>query len=172
MDAERKLPQWISEHIPSELANSTLFRFNVIVDRDKATRDNKFVAVDLLPDLDLDYHLLEQQMEQLPGQYAYWAVLYSQVRYMVAVQDRVAKAVRGVAMEEIKNREQREGVKLSVDQVKQFTEANKRVQEAELELAKRQLAAGKLFHMVEAMRLKADLARSLAGFKRQEFSNS
>jgi hypothetical protein len=37
-----------------------------------------------------------------------------------------------------------------------------------MEYQRSQMQAGKLYHMLEALKMKAELARSLAGFKRNE----
>lgn len=199
-----KNPDWISEYIPKELAESSLFRFEVqlqaiigMVCRDcgheydhvvkKCTVDlgdghicsctkfrpiPKTVTVDLLPDLDLDYEILEDQMQNLPSQYAFWSAVYSETRLRVATEERKLKATRGVLTETVQRRAADEKIRLTADQVKVVVEAEESLAEADRRLQRAQMQCGKLFHMMEALKMKSELARSLAGFKRQEHERS
>ena len=56
----------------------------------------------------------------------------------------------------------------SVEQVKSIAEKDKELQKLDVKLALIQKHVGKMWHMVEALKLKAEVLRSLAGFKRQE----
>lgn len=164
----RKLPHWINENIPRELVDdTTLFRFKV-----PSTSAGKYVEVDILPMLDLDYEILEEQMQAIPAQYAFYSVFYSELRLMVARAERNLKARRGAATEFIINEAREKGTKISADSIKQIVEADEKLRLADDRLQKIQMLCGKLYHMLEALKMKAELARSLAGFKRQEQDRS
>lgn len=164
----KKLPQWIEENVPKELvSDSTLFKFKVPL---PATGTK--VEVDILYDLDLDYEILEEQMQDLPAQYAFYATFYSELRMMVARAERNLKARRGEAIRFITDQATERRTKLSVDSIKQIVEADAKLGVADDRLAKAQMLAGKMYHMLEALKMKAELARSLAGFKRQEQDKS
>lgn len=175
---DKKVPTWIQEHMPAELADSTLFRFmvqlQVIESRDEITgkATYKTLEVDMLPNLDLDYEMLEYQMAQIPAQYAFWASIYSELKLGVAIAERKLKARKGKVIERITSEANSSKIRLTADQVKAIAEADTDIRDAELKYEKAQMHCGKVYHMIEAIKLKAELARSLAGFKRQEQERS
>jgi len=170
-------PEWINENLPAELADSTLFKFQVqlqvveAIDADGRSIFKK-IDVDMLSDLDLNYDILELQMERIPAQYAFWAAIYSELKLAVAVADRKLKARKGKVVERITSECQAAKVRLTADQIKSIAEADSSLIEAELKFERAQMVCGKVYHMIEAMKLKAELARSLAGFKRKEQERS
>lgn len=171
--AKRVIPEWIQEHLPAELVDSTLFRFEVqlqvIESRDDSGKPKyKSLTVDMLPDLELDYENLESQMTTLPSQYIFWSSIYSELRLGVSVADRKLKARKGKVIDRIISEAALARVKLTSDQVKAIAEADSDLKEAELRYERAQMYCGKVYHMVEAIKMKMDLARSLAGFKRAE----
>lgn len=192
-----KLPAWINEYIPRELVESTLFKFKIklqtidyyrCVNCEHKTERQlhqcpdcgktvfravpRRLEVDMLPTLDLDYDLLENQMQDLPAQYAYWAAAYSEARLQVAIDERRMKAAKGRIIEKIQDEAKRKNIRLSVEQVKAVVEADDEIKKDDMRLATSQMQCGKLFHMMEALKMKAELGRSLAGFKRQELDRS
>lgn len=201
---ESRTPHWISEHIPKELVDSTLFQFNIelqtvvafVCDGCKTrytkrvpyctyvgddnimcsskhfTREHKKARINMVPDLDLDYDILELQMQDLPSQYAFYASIYSEARLKVALEERKLKAIRGALIYEIQKRAAAENVRLTDNQIKNTVEAEKGIEDADKRLQLAQMQCGKLYHIMEALKMKAELARSLAGFKRQEQERS
>lgn len=173
--AERKLPSWIEENVicvSPELANTTLFKFNVTLqvrepDGNGKTKP-KTITVDLLPDLDLDYEILEQQIQDIPSQYAFWSTVFSEVKMGVAVAERQYKMRLGEAMEAVTDRYAQNGLKPTAEVIKRIVEKDADLVKADIELQRAQMKAGKLYHMLEALKLKAELARTLAGFKKNE----
>lgn len=206
MSEDRRLPNWIGEYLPKELAESTLFRFNIelqtvrafvcedcgakytkqtkvciAIDNDEeqtqcgSTRfrkEHKKVTVDMLPDLDLDYDILEETMQDIPAQYAFYSMVYSEARMKVALEERRLKAVRGTITRRIQTEASGEKVRLTGEQVKTVVESEKGIVDADHRLQLAQMQCGKLYHMLEALKMKSELARSLAGFKRQEQDKS
>jgi len=139
---------------------------------EKFKREFKKATVDLLPDLDLDYDILEQSMQDIPAQYAFYSMVYSEARMKVAIEERRLKAIRGTITRRIQTEASTENVKLTADQVKNVIEASDDMINADTKLQLAQMQCGKLYHMLEALKMKAELARSLAGFKRQEQDKS
>jgi hypothetical protein len=187
-------PKWISEHLPKELVESPVFRFRVplqVLDYYYCSDcGNKFarkqececggtikqrmkeVEVDITPDLDLDYDMLEEQMQDLPAQYSFWAAVYSEARCRAALVERRMKAARGEAINLVQRRAAKDKIRFTNEQVKSVVEAETVVKKADVALQEIQMKTGKLYHMLEAIKMKAELARSLAGFKRQEQERS
>lgn len=190
------VPSWISEYVPQELVDSTLFRFDIqlqviesIICKSckakyttpqtqcscggvKFERSYKHITVDILPDLDLDYERLPQQMQQIPAMYAFWSTVYSEAKLRVSVEERRMKAIRGKLTTTIQNDLKAQGLKLTVEQVKAVIEADDELVKADMKLQQAQMQCGKLWHMLQALEMKADIARSLLGLKRQEFDRS
>lgn len=173
-----RLPKWIDENLPTELATSTLFKFNVKLQAtewdpdDPNRRRRKEIEVDILPDLDLDLDIIESQMADLPAQYSFWAAVYSEVRLGVAVAERKLKARKAEVTKLINEEYRKEGLKPpAADVLKTVVEADKRLNEAEMAFQHAQMQAGKLYHMIEALKMKAELARSLLGLKKQDRDN-
>jgi len=169
----RKLPTWIEENLPPELATSTLFKFMVRLQATDQAARRRVIEVDILPDLDLDYDILEEQMTAIPAQYAFWAAVYSEVRLGVAVAERKLKARRAEVTRIITDEYRKEGLRApAADVLKTVVEADKRLNEAEMNFQHAQMQSGKIWHMLEAMKMKAELSRSLLGLKKQERDNS
>ena len=173
---DTKLPKWVEENIASispELLNSTLFKFKaklqVITDKDENSKPiYKEIEVNLLPDLDLDYEMLEDQMQDIPAQYAFWSTVYSEVRMSVAVAERKLKMRYGQAYEKVQKEFEANKIKPTIEVIKRIVEKDSEIVKTDIEYQKLQMQAGKLYHMLEALKMKSELARSLAGFKRNE----
>lgn len=164
------------ENLPKELIESTLFRFDIMLQVNETDENGvtkkKTITVDILPDLKLDYEELEEQMMRLPAQYAFWAAIYSEVRNSVELMERAVKVRRGVAIGQLLRSGREDNIKLTTDQVKQVLESDEQLVKLDEKLQKLQMQNGKLYHMMEALKMKAELSRSLAGFKRQEQSQN
>ena len=170
-------PEWISENLPPELADSTLFKFivqlQVVESKDESGKAIfKKIEVDMLPDLDIDYECLELQMAKIPAQYAFWAAVYSELKMAVSVAERKLKARKGKVIERITTECAESKIRLTADQIKSIAEADQGLIESEMKYERAQMVCGKTYHMIEALKLKAELARSLAGFKKQEQERS
>lgn len=156
-------PSWITEHIPPELANSTLFRFDVRLP------DGSAIGIDLLQDIDVDYELLEQQLEDTPSQYVWYAAVLAELKAQVQILERKCKARRGSLTESAVNVARDAGIRSpAADVVKVMIESDVMLNKMEAQLANAQKHVNKIHHMVEALRMKSEHLRSLAGFKRQE----
>lgn len=170
---EDNVPAWFRENVSADLSDSTLFRFQVKLLAQNDDGSAKKIMVDILPDLNLDLENLIEQMEVLPAQYAFWAAVYSEAKMACALAERELKTRRGKITELITEQSREAGgLKLSVETIKTIVESNEELVRADALLQKANMKAGKLYNMMEALKMKAELARSLAGFKRQEMSNS
>ena len=168
-----KLPEWIKQYVPEELAQSSLFRFDTLLQVEETGPDGKQrkkrITVDLLPDLDLDYEILETQLQNLPAQYAFFAAVYSEVRMNSELVERALKAKKGNIVKMMVSEAGREKIRFTADQIKIVLESDEGLMRLDEQYQKLQMQAGKLYHMLEALKMKSELARSLAGFKRKEY---
>ena len=165
-------PTWIDANIPEELVTSTLFRFKITLQVPDPTVDDpkrkKQILVDILPDLDIDMEIIEEQMQDIPSQYAFWASVYSELRLAVAVAERKLKIRKGEAVDLIIKDMTANKTKISVEQQKSIVELDKKLIDADLRLARAQMTTGKVWHMVKALEMKHEVCRSLIGLKKSE----
>lgn len=194
------------DNVPEEIANSTIFKFNVIL------QNGTTVKVDLSSDLDIDYENLEHILETVPAQYMYWAAIYSEVKHLVNfLEQRVTKRKSWLIKSTV-DRAKKEGLRLTDKQIQaivevdevdvneitakcieennkkdkplSYVELQKQIEDEvnriknntlpylEAQLLIAQKNAGKLYNVVQAMQMKSENCRSLAGFKRQEKEQS
>lgn len=161
-DFDPTRPTWISKHVPAEIVKSGLFVFKVKM------VDGTTVKVDMTNDIEIDYERLEEQMDQVPGQYVWWAGIYSEAKAMVTLLERRIKIRRGVLVEEALKEARESQVRLTDKQAEKVVETDDKLNKWEVQLAVLQKNTGKLWHMLKAIEMKAELLRSRSGFKRQE----
>ena len=168
-----ELPKWMNENLPEELLGTGLFVFQVNLRvKDPKTGKPRVIKLDMLPDLMCERETIEFQMEDIPAQYAFWAAVYSELRMTVSVLERAVKIRKGQAIEEVQRRARDENIKFTGDQVKIVVEADGELKKLDQGLATVQMHTGKVYHMMEALRMKAELTRSLLAMKRQEHDKS
>ena len=73
-----RIPAWFAAHIPDEVQNSTLFKFDIILGQKKIT-------VDLRSDLDIDYNIIQQELENSVPIFTYWAALHAEVKQQIMI---------------------------------------------------------------------------------------
>lgn len=157
-------PKWFDDYIPSEVSNSTLFKFMVEIGKDRK------IEVDMRADLEIDYQIIQQQLEDAPSEFAYWAAIYSELKMNVAKLERQIKARRGELTDRAIKAAMDASIKLTDKQIQAMIESDNGLNVLEAKLMLAQKHAGKMYFMVEAIRMKSDNIRSLAGFARNEQS--
>lgn len=163
---KKKRPKWVQNNVSAALADSKIFVFEV-------TFPNKLVeTIDLFGDLDIDYDQLEDHLEEIPAQYMFWAAAYSELKTRVTVLEAKLGLRRAVLTRETLEQFKSRGVKLTDKQLTLLLDKDKQLNRIEMELAIAQKNAGKVYHMVEAIRMRSEHCRSLAGFKRQDKEQS
>ena len=161
----KTLPKWFTEYVPEEVANSSLFKFTVII-------GNKKVEVDMCADLGVDYQILQQQLEDTPSEFAYWAAIFSELKMQVNKVERQIKVRRGKLVDKTIREAMEASVKITDKQVQAIIEADNDLTELEARLMILQKHTGKMGFMIDAIRMKSDNLRSLAGFARIEMQNA
>jgi len=163
----------MDENLPEELLGTGLFAFKVNLRvKDPNTGLPRVIALDMLPDLMCDREMIEFQMEDIPAAYAFWSAVYSELRMNVSVLERAVKIRKGQAVKEVQESAREENIRFTGDQVKIVMEADPELGKLDQGLAKVQMHTGKVYHMMEALKMKAELARSLLATKRQEYDKS
>jgi hypothetical protein len=165
-DTKNGMPKWFQDHVPSELADSSLFKFSIKL------QNGSVVEINLVDDIDINFDILEEQHEQIPAQYIYWAAIYSELRCATAIQELKMKSRRNSVVRKVVAEFKAQGTKLTDKQLNGLIEGDNDLVKNEAELAILQRNCGKVYHMVEAIKLRSEHCRSLAGFKRQEKEQS
>jgi hypothetical protein len=160
------MTDWFAKHIPEDIANRII---KIKVD----LGGGRIVEEDFRPHLVFDYETLEEEMETTPQMFAYWAMVYSESKAEVAKLDRIAKRRRAQITDTILQ-EAKEGnmPKVSREVFKDLVEKDPELLAIEAKLILANRTMGKLWNIVDAMKMKAEMLRSLAGFKRQEMQSS
>ena len=161
-DNTEDLPEWFQEHVPPEIAESSLFRFNIKMP------NGVTIPINLTQDIGIDFEILEQQHEQIPAQYIYWAALYSELRCMVTGLELSMRSKRKVIANMVSQKFKATGAKLTDKLLLELINGDDDLVRLEAKLAIAQKHCGKVYHMVQAIQLRSEHSRSLAGFKRQE----
>lgn len=165
---EDNIPVWIKENLPTDLYTSQLFRITVALRVEDESEKPKKLTIDILPVLEVDYEMIENEMSNMPSIFSYFASVYSEARHQVSLYERAIKARRGVLMKTILAEQKEAKTRLTQDQITRIIDADEGIDKLEHKLAERQMQAGKLYYFLEALRMKNDNLRSLAGFKKQE----
>jgi hypothetical protein len=96
----------------------------------------------------------------------------SEQKMVVGVFERKIKRRRAIVAEQILNTAKAEGISLRAADIKELIEADDILEKLEAELLIAQRSSGKLYNIVEAIKMKSEHLRSLAGFKRQELRDA
>lgn len=162
------IPAWIKDNLPTDLYNSQLFKFTVSLRVEDEEDKPKKITVNILPVLDVDYETLETEIANVPAQFAYFATVYSEARHQVNLYERAIKVRKGQLMKQILLKQQEAKTRLTSDQITKILDSDEGIEQLETKLANKQMQAGKLYYFLEALKMKNDNLRSLAGFKKQE----
>ena len=110
---------------------------------------------------------------QTPQIYAFWAMVYSEQRSEVAQLDRILKRRKSEIKQTIIEEAKRRDLPKVTDKVfNDLVEKDEIILKYEMKLIMANRTMGKLYNIVEALKMKSEHLRSMAGFKRQEMQDS
>lgn len=157
---------WFNQNVPADIADA-------LIKVEIKLPDNKLIDRDFRPDVLIDYDRLEEQLQDLPGIYAFWSMVLAEQKAIVAKFERAVKRRRGKIVEAIRDACKEEGTsRPPAHEMKEIIEADDKLNELEAALIKSSKLSSKLYAIVGAIRMKSDHLRSLSGFKRYELENS
>jgi len=116
-------------------------------------------------ELKIDYENIEYEMEVFPNKYHLWSMLYSEVKEQFSVIEKKIKKRKGILYDEISKQG---GGKMRRADISDLTETDKVLNELELKKIIIEKQSQKLWFTLEALKMKNDNLRSLAGFRKQE----
>jgi transcriptional regulator with PAS, ATPase and Fis domain len=168
-DKGNSVNKWFSSNVSEDIAKA-LIKVNVKV-QDESGK-TIIISKDFRPDVDINYENLERQLSEAPSLFAYWAMVMSEQKTVVGVLERKIKRRRAVATNQVVRQAKNEGVVLKVDDVKSLVEMDDELELLEAELLIAERTSGKLWNIVEALKMKSENLRSLSGFKKQEMKDA
>lgn len=157
---------WFDENgIPEDIARQ-LIRIKVTTD------ENEVVEKDVRADVVIDYENLEKQLEETPASFAFYAMLLAEARKQVSTLERVIKVRKGQITKELLDMAKAEDRKTRGADIESLIAADSRVLELEIKLVAAERTMSKLYAVVDAVKMKSEHLRSLAGFKKQEMRDT
>ena len=157
--------KWFDANIEDDVAKAVIRVQIKLADGTTFTRDFR-------PDVDINYDALEDQLATIPSTYAYWAMVMSEQKMIVGMLERKSKHRRSVVAKTIIDTAKASGISLRGTDIKELIESDPTLEQIEAELLIAQRSAGKLWNIEEALRMKSESLRSLAGFKKQEMRDT
>jgi hypothetical protein len=157
---------WLNNNIAPEVAG---YLFNI-----KITSLPERIGVfqrDSSVDLEIDYDLLEQQLEETPQIIAFYDLLLAEQKAVVASLERQEEILRGTIAEAILKNARDGNYEVRRSDLENLVDADDEL----IALAAKAIFAtkieNKLRAVVNGLNAKVDNLRSLAGFKKQEKQN-
>ncbi len=156
-------PSWLTKNLPAEILHSELFVFDI------RFMNGQKIKVNIANDIEIEYERLEEQMDQVTGQYVWWAAVLSESESVVAVLEKRIKIRRGELVDIMLKQFASANLKTPTDkQTTAICEKDDTLNKWEIALIRLQSNTNKLHHMVKAIAMKSELLRSRSGFKRKE----
>jgi hypothetical protein len=158
------MSDWFERNIPEDVADRIIkLRIHI---------GDSVVERDFRPDLKIDYETLEEDLCTIPQQFAYWAMVYSEAKAEVAKLERISKRRRAEITGQILDEAKKENMPKIAEKVfRDLVEKDPQLLKIESTIIFANRTMGKLWNIVEALKIKSEAIRSLAGFKRQEQKN-
>lgn len=159
------MSDWFSENIDDKIAK-TVIRLKAIINGQQIERDFR-------PDLHIDYETLEENLMQTPQIFAFWAMVYSEQKSEVAKLERILRRRKSELKHTVIKEAKNQGLPKVTDKVfNDLVEKDETILKYESQLIIANRVMGKLYNIVEALKMKSEHLRSMAGFKRQEMQDS
>jgi hypothetical protein len=149
------------DNLPDELQNS-IMKVRVVL-------PDKEIEYDFRPEIVPDYDRLEEQLQDTPQQFVFWSSVFAEQKAKVSILERELLMAKSKS-ERLINEELRrhDNAKLGRPEVTAIIELNDNVHRISCQLIEEEKKLYKLKSIVEALKMKSEHLRSLAGFKREE----
>lgn len=155
---------WLS-NFDKELIQ-TVFKLKVELE------NGKIVSKDFSVDLSIDYDLIEEHLAETPAMFAFLSSMLSEQKYACAKIERMIARRRAKIIENANEEALSAGLKMHKYILDELVEADDEILKHQSRLMLAQRSLGKLYGLVDAMRIKNDNLRTLAGFKKEEMRHS
>ena len=152
---------WIEKNVDPDIAN---YLFTIRTKMLNGVVHQKNV----IPDLDIDFEMLEEQLQDTPQMIAFWNQLLAEQTCLCEILDRRIKTKRGQIWDTIVSDAQSRNVDIRSTDIKEIINTDQTISQLEIELFREKRKETKLKTVVDALSKKFDALRSLSGFKREE----
>ena len=152
---------WIEKNVDPDIANY-LFTLRMKLLNEQVFQKN------VVPDLDVDFEMLEEQLQDTPQMIAFWNQILAEQSCLVEILDRRIKTKRGQIWEKVIGDAQARSVDIRSTDIKEIINTDQSIQSLEVELIKEHRKEAKVKAVVDGLIKKFDALRSLSGFKREE----
>ena len=143
-----------------------------IIARVRIKLGGKVREFDFTPDVDIDYNILEDQLAEQPAKFAYWSMLLSEQKLVVSRINHLIRVRKAAVIKLNINAARTASIKIPKYELDESVELDEKFIDLYKRLIREELTLSKLYGVVEAMKMKSDNLRSLAGFKRQEMRDA
>ncbi len=159
------MSDWFAKNVEEDIAKAVVRLSIKLPNRTNIDRDFR-------PDVEINYDQLETQLEEVPSIFSFWSSVLAEQRAVSTAMERKVKLRRAVLTNSLIEDAKANNIKIAQWQVETLMESDKDLGDFETAsiIANRNLS--KLFAIVDAIRMKSEALRSLAGFKREELKDA
>ena len=154
---------WVKKNITVEVAD---YLFNIKVSS-LPDRIGVFQK-DVKDDLAIDYDTLEDQMMEMPEVIAFWDMILASQKAKVASIETSMESLKGQIVRRLVEQGRQEKVDIRRSDLDDMVNADEEMMAKKASFIMESRNEDKLKAVVNGLRIKADMLRSLAGFKREE----
>ena len=160
-----KSKKWLKNNFQDKLSDA-VFKLKIELP------NGSIITKDFSVDVEIDYDMLEEQLAETPAIYAFLSSVLSEQKHVCAKFERLIARRRAMIIQNANEEAQKAGMKLHKYVLDEIVEADDKILELQTHLMLAQRSLGKLYGFVDAIRMKSEHLRSLAGFKRQEMRDA
>lgn len=154
---------WIKNNIPEDVAN---YLFNIRISS-LPKRIGTFQR-DVCQDIDIDFEILEKQLEETPEMIAFYDQLLAEQRMKLNVLLRRKDIMRGKITKRMLEEARTTDIKVRSTDLKDMINADPMLIELEKDIIIETRIEEKVRSVVRVLQIKSEHLRSLAGFKKEE----
>ena len=129
---------------------------------------DKSISRDVRPDVSVDYDMLEDQLEECPSVLFFYSQMLADQKSKTNIIERQIKIKRSTLVEEFLNNAHQANVNIRRRDIDDLIESDEDLQKLEVQLIISRRTESRLYGIVDAVKMRFDALRSLAGFKREE----
>lgn len=130
--------------------------------------DNRFLSLNILIPLKIDYDNIEIDLENISMIYAFWASLYNKLKSIVSQKEVMLLHTKSKAATVLKKKLNL----LKKTDIDYYINSLEYIRDKEIELIKIKEKLDLFKNFIKSIEMKFEALRSLAGFKRLEFNKS
>jgi hypothetical protein len=156
---------WIADNIEPGVSG---YLFNIQVVNVKGDIYQRNV----IPDLEVNFDQLEEQLEATPEMIAFWDMLLAETKMNVEIIELKIRKLRGEITERMIKDSREAKYEYRYNELRDVITTDKSILQLEIELIRSRWKMNRVKVVVESLSRKFDALRSLSGFKKAEMHNA